>query len=190
MTTNKVFQEDFDVKKYRVDFVKSRSKLKTFALDGAVVSNKILQSSSGLAVILLDSHSSLFRHGLFRKKCGILKHRPFEVESFNNGKTKEGAFGNDLCCHMVADDPSSTSFGVKPHELTLDSTGQYVVGNLQSTHVPLGAAILRRVGKKWSAVGVLSSTTDTSLPIWLSRENLSANQFGPGECVQVHYFIV
>lgn len=189
VTTNKVFEEDFDVKKYSVAFVKSRSKLKSFALDGAVVGSNILQSSSGLAVIPLDSHSSLFRHGLFRKKCGILKHRPFEVESFSNGKTEERAFANNLCCHMVADDISSASFGVKPHELTRDSTGQYVVSNLPSTRVPLGAAILRRANKTWSAVGVFSSTTDTSLPIWLSSENLNAN-FRPGECVQVHYFIV
>ncbi|XP_078349601.1 uncharacterized protein LOC144634499 isoform X2 [Oculina patagonica] len=174
VTTSKVFQNDFDVTKYRVDFVKSRSKLKRFELDGAVVDGDILQNFSGLAVILLDSHSSVFRHGLFRKKCGILKHRPFEVESFDNEKTKLSTFSNGLCCHMVADDPSSELFGVKPHDLTRDSSsGQLVVSNLPSGRVPLGAGNLRRVGNKWSAVGILSSTSDTFVPVWLSRENFS-----------------
>lgn len=183
VTTSKVFGEDFNVTKYRVDFVKSRSKLKTFELDGAVVGGEILQNSSGLAVIPLDSHSSVFRHGLFRKKCGIFKHRPFEVEPFNNEKTKQSAFSNGLCCHMVADDPSSELFGVKPHDLTLDSSSvQYVVSNLPSGRSPLGAGILRRVNNKWSAVGVLSSTTETFVPVWLSRENFSTtSNFRTGE---------
>ena len=184
VTTKEVFHEDFNVKNYRVDFVKSGSKLKKIKLHGAVVGDAILQNSSGLVLIPLDSHSSLFRHGLFRKKCGILKHRPFEVGSFNDENTRHDAFAKDLCCHIVADDASSESFGVKPHKLTRrHSSGQYVVSNFQLVRdVPLGAAILRRVGKKWSAVGVFSSTTDTSLPIWLSRENIRSN-FRAGEYV-------
>ena len=194
VTTKEVFRENFDVKNYRVDFVKSKSKLKTIELHGAVDGN-ILQNSSGLAVIPLDSHSSLFRHGLFKKKCGILKHRPFEVEPFNNVNTRDDAFSDGLRCHMVADDARSTSFGVKPHEITRDlSTEQFtfVVSNRLGHDVPLGAPILRRVDTKWSAVGVLSSATDTSLvPIWLSRENISSeSNFRPGKYVHVHYFIV
>ena len=172
VTTAEVFQGDFDVKNYRVDFVKSKSKLKTIELHEAVVADEIMQSPSGLAVIPLDSQSSLFRHGLFRKKCGILKHRPFEVESFNNNKTRDDAFSNGLCCYMVADDARSTSFGVKPHAITRDRSG-HVVRNYQLG--ALGAPILRRVDSKWTAVGVFSSSTDTSLvPIWLSRENISS----------------
>ena len=174
VTTSKVFQEDFDAKKYRVDFVKSGSKLKTIPLDGAAVGSDILQNSSGLAVIPLNSHSSVFRHGLFRKKCGILKHRPFEVESFNNDNTTQSAFLNGLCCHMIADDSRYNLFGVKPHDLTRDSrSGQYLVRNVQPGRFPLGAGILRRFGSKWSAVGVLSSSTVPFVPVWLSRENFS-----------------
>ena len=173
VTTSQVLKEDFDATKYCVDFVKSRSKLKTIPLDGAVVGSEILQNPSGLAVIPLNSHSSVFRHGLFRKKCGILKHRPFEVESFNNEKTNQSTFSNELCCHMVADDPSSNLFGVKPHDVSRESSsGKYVVSNLQSSGFPLGAGILRRTNKKWSAVGVLPSSTNPFTPAWLSRENL------------------
>ena len=189
VTTAEVFQGDFDVKNYRVDFVKSRSKLKTIELHGAVGSD-IRQNSSGLALIPLDSHSSLFRHGLFKKKRGILKHRPFEVESFNNVNTRDDAFSNGLCCYMVADDARSTLFGVKPHAITLDRSGQfnYVVSNQLVRDIPLGAPILRRVDTKWSAVGVSSSATDTSLvPLWLSRENMSSElNFRPGEYVHLH----
>ncbi|KAJ7378168.1 hypothetical protein OS493_024833 [Desmophyllum pertusum] len=175
VTTNEVFQGDFDVRKYRVDFVKSRSKMKTLELGRVVIGGDIFQTASGLAVAPLDSHSSVFRHGCFRKKCGILKHRPFEVPSFNDGDV-DNAFSNGSCCHMVAEDTSSNLFGVKPHDLTRDaSSGQYAVSNFTpSTRVALGAAILRRDGNNWSAVGVLSSsTTDTFRPVWLSRENFS-----------------
>lgn len=181
VTTKEVFEGDFDVKNYRVDFVKSGSKLKTIKLHGAVVDDEILPYPSGLALILLDPNSSLFRHGLFGKNtCSILTYRPFEVESFNNVNTRDDTFANGLCCYMVADYASSTSFGVKLHELTRDSHGQYVVRNLRGHDVPPGAAILRKVATKWNAVGVFSSTSDTSLPIWLSKENLDAN-FRPGE---------
>ena len=192
VTTKEVFRGNFDVKNYRVDFVKSKSRLKTIELHGAVVGGNILQNSSGLAVIPLDSHCSLFRHGLFRKKCGILKHRPFEVESFNNVNTRDDTFLDGLCCHMVADDARSTSFGVKPHAITRDlSTGELNVVSNQSGHVPLGAPILRRNDTNWSVVGVFSSATDTSLarplvPIWLSRENIV---FREGEYVHVHFFL-
>ena len=190
VTTKEVFRGNFDVKNYRVDFVKSKSRLKTIELHGGVVGGNILQNSSGLAVIPLDSHPSLFRHGLFRKKCGILKHRPF-VESFNNVNTRDDTFLDGLCCHMVADD--ARSFGVKPHAITRDlSTGELNVVSNQSGHVPLGAPILRRNDTNWSVVGVFSSATDTSLvrplvPIWLSRENIV---FREGEYVHVHFFIV
>ena len=191
VTTAEVFQGDFDVKNYRVDFVKSRSKLKTIELHGAVVGGDIQRhNSSGLALIPLDSHSTLFRHGLFRKKCGILKHRPFEVESFNNVNTRDDAFSTGLCCYMVSDDCRSPLFGVKPHAITRERSGQfnYVVSNQLVRDIPLGAPILRRVDTKWRAVGVFSSPTDTSLvPVWLSRENMSSElNFRPGEYVHVH----
>lgn len=192
VTTAEIFQGNFDVSNYRVDFVKSKSKLKTIELHGAVVAGEIWQNSSGLALIPLDSHSSLFRHGLFKKKCGILKHRPFEVEPFNNVNTRDDAFSDGLRCHMVADDARSTSFGVKPHAIARDLSGQFNVVSNQSGHVPLGAPILRRVHATWSAVGVFSSTTDTSLvPIWLSRENIRSELFfSPGEYVHVQFFIL
>ena len=179
VTTSEVFKEDFEVTKYRADFVKSRSKLKTIELKDAVVDKGILQNSFGLAVIPLDSHSSVFRHGLCRQKCGILKHRPFEVEPFNNEKTKQSTFSEHLCCHMVADEPGSDLFGVKPHDLTRDSSsGQYVVSSLQPSHVSLGAGILLKRDKKWSAVGVVPSTSNTFKPVWLSKESLSTLRRG------------
>ena len=176
-----VFQADFNVKNYRVDFMKSTSKLKPLQLNKDVVGGEILHTASGLAVIPLDSHSSVFRHGLFRKKCGILKHYSFEVESFQNTKTQDRAFSNGLCCHMVDDDSTSNLFGVKPHELTRNSSGQHVLSN-PSCRFPLGAAILRRVGNKWSAAGVISSCSadGTCSPVWLSRENLSNLRTGTG----------
>ena len=190
MTTKEVFDkvcdEDFDVRNYHVDFLKLGPKLKTIKLQGAVVGDKILPYPSGLALIPLDPNSSLFRHGLFGKnKCSILTHRPFEVESFNNENTRDDEFAYDLCCYMVTDDVSSTSFGAKLHEFTRDSYGQYVVPNLPGSFVPLGAAILRKVNTKWSAGGLNSSTTNTSLPIWLSKENFHPN-FCPGKYVQVN----
>ncbi|KAJ7360208.1 hypothetical protein OS493_016833 [Desmophyllum pertusum] len=110
---------------------------------------------------------------------------PFEVKSFNDGDVDRDTFSNGLCCHMVAEDTSS--FGVKPHDLIQDaSSGQYEVSNFTpSTRVTLGAAILRRVSNKWSAVGVLSSSTaDTFRPVWLSRENFS-NLIRTGEPITV-----
>ena len=192
VTTKEVFRGNFDVKNYRVDFVKSKSKLKTIELHGAVVAGEIWQNSSGLALMPLDSHSFLFRHGLFKKKCGILKHSSFEVHSFNNAETRNDAFSDGLCCHMVADD--ARSFSVKPHEITRDlSSGQFNVVSNQLGHVPLGAAILRRDDDtKWSAVGVFSSGTDTYLvPVWLSKENIRSELFfRAGECAHVHFFIL
>ena len=183
MTTEEVFRGDFDVKNYRVDFMKSGSKLKTIELHGAVFGDSILQNSSGLALIPLDSHNgSLFRHGVV-KKSGILKHRPFAVEPFNDANTTDDTLLNDLCCHVVAD-TSSTSFCVKPHKPTRNPTGQE--SNQLARDFPLGAAILRRVDTNWSAVGVFPSTASTSQPIWLSKENLEAN-FRTGKYVQVHF---
>ena len=197
VTACNVFQGDFNVRNYRVDFMKSTSKLKTFQLnDAVVVGGEILHTASGLAVIPLDSHSSVFRHGLFRKKCGILKHYSFEVESFQNANTQDSAFSNELCCHMVADHSTSNLFGVKPHELTRNSTsGQCVLSNCnfnQSTHFPLGAAILRRVRNKWSTTGVLSSCSadGTCRPVWLSQENLSLKNLRTGTYTGANVYII
>lgn len=181
ITSSKVFQEDFDAQKYCVDFKKSASNLETFELHRAISGLIHQDPQSGLTVIPLDSHSSVFRHGLFKKKCSVLKHSPFEVQ-FVNG------FSNGLCCHMVVDDPNSNRlFGVKPHELSQDSPGQFSLSSLTtlSIRVPLGAAILRRVNNKWSLVGVLnseSSNPETCLlsPVWLSSEkftNLHSGKF-------------
>ena len=199
VTACDVFQADFKVKNYRVDFMKSKSKLKTLQLNKDVVGGDILHTASGLAVIPLDdSHSSVFRHGLFRKKCGILKHYSFEVDhgSFQNTNTQGSAFSNGLCCHMVADDSTSNLFGVKPHELytQYSTSGQCVLSNCnfnQSTHFPLGAAILRRVGNKWSAAGVLSSCSadGTCRPVWLSQENLSRENLRTGTGVNVYIVV-
>ena len=173
ITTKKVFQEGFDAQKYHVEFKKSHSKLKTFELDQAYTRPIFQDSASGLTVIPLNSHSSVFRHGFFKKKCRVLKHSPFEVQ-FVNG------FSNGLCCRMVADDPSNNRlFGVKPHELTQDSPDQFSLqGSFRlSTRVPLGAAILRRVSNKWSLVGVLSSDSSNPetfpRPVWLSKEKFT-----------------
>ena len=92
VTTKEVFQGDFDIKNYSVDFLKSRSKLKKIPLFGAVVRNNILQNSSGLTVIPLDPDFSRFCHGCFRKKiCSIFKHHAFEVE-LNDEETRTGEF--------------------------------------------------------------------------------------------------
>ena len=195
VTARNVFQGDFNVRNYNVDFMKSTSNLKTFHLnDTVVVGGEILHSASGLAVIPLDSHSSVFRHGPFRKKCGILKHYSFEVESFQNSNTQDSAFSNELCCHMVADDSTSNLFGVKPRNLKRNSTsGQCVLRNCnQSTNFPLGAVILRRVGSKWSAAGVLSSYSadGTCRPVWLSQENLSRENLRTGTYTDVNVYII
>jgi len=87
---------------------------------------------------------------------------------------------------MVSDpSPTSTSFDVtfcELESLPRGSTGQYDVHKSREYR---GAPILRRVNKKWSAVGVFSS----SQPIWFSKENLDPSKFRPGEYVQVYYFI-
>ena len=92
--------------------------------------------------------------------------------------------------YIVSDDARSPLFGVKPHAVTRDRSGQfnYVVSNQVVRDIPRGAPILRRVDTKWSAVGVFSSPTDTSLvPVWLSKENMSSElNFRPGEYVHVH----
>jgi len=190
VTTKGVFQGDFDIKNYSVDFVKSRSKLKKIPLFGAVVRDNILQNSSGLTVIPLDPLSSHFCHGRYRKKkCGILKHHAFEVE-LNDEETRTGEFTKDLCLYMVSEpSPTSTSFDVtfcQLDSLPRGSTGQYDVHKSPEYR---GAPILRRVNKKWSVVGVFSSTTESFLPIWFSKENLDPSKFLPGEYVQVYYFI-
>lgn len=169
ITSNKVFQEDFNAQKYRVEFKKSDSKVKTFEMNLAF-SGPILQDlASGLTVIPLNSHSSIFRHGFFKKKCNVLKHSHFKVKLLNE-------FSNGVCCHMVADDTSSNrsgSFGVKPHELTRDPSGQYYLSNVSWPRFPLGAAILRKANEEWSLVGVLNSDSgnpERFQPVFLSSK--------------------
>jgi len=169
ITSNKVFQEDFNAQKYRVEFRKSDSKVKTFEMNLAF-SDPILQDlASGLTVIPLNSHSSIFRHGFFKKKCSVLKHSPFKVLN---------EFSNGVCCYMVGDDTISNrsgSFGVKPHELTRDSSGQYYLSNVSWPRFPLGAAILRWVNEEWSLVGVLNS--DSGSPEYFQPVRLSSEKF-------------
>lgn len=177
VTTSNIFPEDCDLRNYRVSFVKSKSKLKTFQLSDAVVGQAIFRNPSGLAVIPLNSRSSVFRHGrLLRRKCGILRHYSFEVEPFDSAETSDRKFLNGLCCHSVADDLTTDLFGVKPLGLSQNSSGHYLT-HLKPLHnyVPLGAAIIRRNGNKWSAAGVLSSCCSGGVccPAWLSRENFA-----------------
>ena len=114
-TTDSVFKDGFDAK-YRVDFIRSRSRLKTFELDRKWITH---DADSGMIVIALDHLSPVFRRGL--RKSSIIKDRPFQVELLNN---EDNTFPDGLCVHMVADDQSSELFGVKPHELIRDTTAK------------------------------------------------------------------
>jgi len=185
VTTEEVFQGNFDIKNYSVDFVKSGSKLKKIPLPEAVGSDNTLLNSSGLTLIPLNPNSSHFCHWrCLKKQCGILKHRAFEVE-LNDEETKTDESAKGLALYVVSDSSQkSTSFEVKVREPPpRGSTGQYDVHKSREYR---GAPILRRVNnKKWSAVGVFSS----SRPIWFSKENLDPSKFRPGEYVQVYYFI-
>ena len=181
ITSSKVFQKEFDARKYLVQFKKLDSKLKTFELDSALFSHgQILQDpASGLTVIPLNPKSTVFSHQLqfapASKTCSVLKNNHFEVE-YVYGFLK---YFNALCCHMVADDPSNDrSFGVITQELTQNSSGQCILSSLPWPRVALGAAIVKRDKKKWSLVGVLNSDScvpENFRPLWLSRgkfENL------------------
>ena len=176
ITAEDVFQGDFDVKNYSLDFRKCDGELKTFELCD-VTKERPLQlqdqsAASGLTVIPLDSQ--VFRHGLFKKKCSVLKHGAFHVDL-----VKE--YSEGVCCHMIAEDLSSNqSFIVKTHKLTRDTCGWYQLDNFTSpTLVPLGCAILRRAEGKWSLVGVQLNpgTSDPQnfqpRPVWLSSLLLS-----------------
>ena len=99
---------------------------------------------------------------------------------------------------MVADDPSSNrSFGVKTHELAPDSSGQLTCtlsSFALSTHVPLGAAILRREDNEWSLVGILNpanqdpSNPEIFLPVWLSSELFQ--QLNSGKSTLYSYIVI
>ena len=168
ITAENVFQaRNFDLKSYFLDFKKSDRELKTFELDDVAKARPF--QDSGLTVIPLDSHASVFRHGLFKKKCRLLKHGAFHVDLVYD-------YSEGFCCHMVAEDPSSNqSFGVKTYELTRDTSERYQLDNFTSSIlVPLGCAILRRTERKWSLVGVQlnAMTSDPQTfqprPVWLS----------------------
>ena len=170
ITAEDVFQGDFDLKNYFLDFKKSDRELKTFELD-RVAKDRPFQdpAAPGLTVIPLNSHASEFRHGLFKKKCSVLRHGAFHVDLVYG-------YSEGFCCHMVAEDPSSNrSFGVKTHKLTRDTSERYQLDNFTSSIlVPLGCAILRRAKRKWSLVGVQLNTmtsdpqTFQPKPVWLS----------------------
>ena len=149
ITAKNVFQDQgkFNVKNYSLDFKKSDRELKTFKLDR--VAKGSFFHDSGLTVIPLDSDASVFRHGLCKKKCSVLKHGAFRVDLVKD-------YSEGFCCHMIAEDPrSNRSFSMKTHPLSRDTSGQYELCNFTSPIlVPLGCAILRRDERKWSLVGV------------------------------------
>lgn len=167
ITINSVFQGDFNAGKYRVEFKKSDSKLKTFELNEISFGQIFEDVAVGLTVIPINRKTSVFKH-FPSKTCSILKYSSFEIQVDGHS----GELG-ELCCHMVADAESSNrSFCVKTHDLAQDSSGHRCVNNLQWPLVPLGAAVLRRAETKWSLVGVLkpkSSSSETFIPAWLSN---------------------
>ena len=186
LTAEHVFQRDFDVKNYSLDFRKSETKFKTFELKRAVWGPIIQDPPSGLTMIPLDSHASVFRHGLFKKcRCSVLRYGAFHVDSDND-------YSKGVCCHMVADheDPSrNRSFGVKTHELIPRTTEgcfeqTYQLKDFTPTNVfPVGGAILRKTDKKWSLAGVqLNPKTPESQifqprPFWLSSKLLAGKLY-------------
>ena len=174
ITAANVFHGDFDLNNYFLDFKKSDRKLKTFQLDPVAKPWPFQdRAASGLTVIPLNSHASEFRHGLFKKKCSVLRHGAIHVDFVYDYSDHEG-----FCCHMVAEQTSSNRlFGVKTHKLTRVDSGRYQLDSLDNFTspilVPLGCAILRRANGEWSLVGVqLSPMTDPQTfqpkPVWLS----------------------